>query len=693
MGLGPETLLYEALIPSLEEVGARFERGDFFVPEMLIAGKAMAGALEVLRPLLAETGAEPIGTFVMGTVKGDVHDIGKNLVNIMLEGAGFQVIDLGVQVAPEKFIDAIKEHKPDIVGFSAFLTTTMPMFKANINALQKAGLRDKVIVMVGGAPVTQEYADAVGADGYAADASAAVVRAKELIKRRRAAGRPEARARSSTACYVHTVLKSATREVVIGPDQPFCIIGERINPTGRKIFQEQLRRGDLSRIEIDVAQQVAGGAMVLDVNMGVPLADEAELMAAAVTADPGLTDLPLCIDSSVVEALEAGLAAYQGKALVNSVTAEDERLERILPLVKKYGAAVIALPNDEEEIPEDPRRRLELARKIIDVATGQYGIPIEDIVIDPLAMPIGADTSLVVKTLETIALLRDEFGVNMTLGASNVSFGMPDRHAIGAAFLPMAMTAGLTSAIMDARSPQIVRAVQAADLLLDRDPWGAAWIAAHRASSRPAGATGPAAEPPGVDGRARRREGRQLRPARPSGAREGSTAPGRVDLIFPDRARRVRVPPGVTVFDAASWNGIAIDSTCGGHGTCKKCKVRVIDGAVPVTALDIRAFTPTSCADGWRLACRVLAETDARSRCPPLTTRPKAATVGVGRQVILRPAVQKRYVELDRAVAGRPDAPTWSGCWPRSTTSSCGWTCTRCDRAGCCAPPTTRSPR
>lgn len=185
-GMDPETMLYDALIPSLEEVGARFERGDFFVPEMLIAGRAMAGALEVLRPLLALTGAESVGTFLMGTVKGDVHDIGKNLVNIMLEGAGFEVIDLGVQVAPEKFIEAIREHKPDIVGFSAFLTTTMPMFKANINALEKAGLRDQVIVMVGGAPVTQEYADAVGADGYAADASTAVRRAKDLIAAKRA---------------------------------------------------------------------------------------------------------------------------------------------------------------------------------------------------------------------------------------------------------------------------------------------------------------------------------------------------------------------------------------------------------------------------------------------------------------------------------------------------------------------------
>ena len=184
-GMDPETLLYDALIPSLEEVGARFERGDFFVPEMLIAARAMQGALDILRPLLAETGAKPIGTFVMGTVKGDVHDIGKNLVNIMLEGAGFTVFDLGVNVAPEKFVEQIQEHEPDIVGFSAFLTTTMPMFKANINAIEKAGLREKVIVMVGGAPVTKEHADAVGADGYAADASTAVRLAKELIEHRR----------------------------------------------------------------------------------------------------------------------------------------------------------------------------------------------------------------------------------------------------------------------------------------------------------------------------------------------------------------------------------------------------------------------------------------------------------------------------------------------------------------------------
>jgi 5-methyltetrahydrofolate--homocysteine methyltransferase len=183
-GLEPERMLFDALIPSLEEVGARFERGDYFVPEMLIAAKAMQGALDILRPLLVEGGIAQVGTFLMGTVKGDVHDIGKNLCNIMLEGAGFTVIDLGVNVPPEKFVEEIDKHQPDIVGFSAFLTTTMPMFKANINALEKAGVRDQVIVMVGGAPVTQEYADAVGADGYSADASSAVKKAKQLIEQR-----------------------------------------------------------------------------------------------------------------------------------------------------------------------------------------------------------------------------------------------------------------------------------------------------------------------------------------------------------------------------------------------------------------------------------------------------------------------------------------------------------------------------
>ena len=284
-----------------------------------------------------------------------------------------------------------------------------------------------------------------------------------------------------TATPVETVLRSATKEVVIGHGHRFCLIGERINPTGRRIFQEQLRAGDLSAIERDVKAQVDGGADVLDINMGVPLTDEPELLAKAIQMVQSLTDLPICIDSSVVEALEAGLAVYQGRALVNSITAEDDRMAAILPLVKKYDAAIIALPNDHDEIPMEADKRLDLTAKIVRVATQEYGIALADIVIDPLAMPIGADTSTSLVTLECMRRIREEFGVNMTCGASNVSFGMPDRHTLGAAWLPMAMTAGLTSAIMDTRTPQIVEAVKAADVFLNHDDWGMAWISAHRA--------------------------------------------------------------------------------------------------------------------------------------------------------------------------------------------------------------------
>jgi 5-methyltetrahydrofolate--homocysteine methyltransferase len=285
----------------------------------------------------------------------------------------------------------------------------------------------------------------------------------------------------SPAPPLSTVLRSATKEVVIGHEHRFCLIGERINPTGRRIFQEQLREGDFSAIERDVKAQVEGGADVLDVNMGVPLTDEPELLARAITMVQGLTDLPICIDSSVVEALEAGLAAYEGRALVNSVTAEDDRLALILPLVKKYDAAIIALPNDHDEIPMEADKRVELTRKIVRVATQDYGIAQADIVIDPLAMPIGADTTTSLVTFEVMRRIRDEFGVNMTCGASNVSFGMPDRHTLNATWLPMAMTSGLTSAIMDTRTPAIVEAVKAADVFLGHDDWGMAWISAHRA--------------------------------------------------------------------------------------------------------------------------------------------------------------------------------------------------------------------
>jgi 5-methyltetrahydrofolate--homocysteine methyltransferase len=278
---------------------------------------------------------------------------------------------------------------------------------------------------------------------------------------------------------MHTVLKSSSKTVTMGHDLPFVIIGERINPTGRKKFQEQLRAGDLSMIATDVEQQVAGGADVLDVNMGVPLTDEPALLSSAIKMVQSLTDLPICIDSSVVEALKAGLESYVGKALVNSVTGEDERLDVILPLVKAHDAAIIALPNDETGIPMTAKERLDITEKIIR-SVEKHGISLENLVIDPLAMTVGADTEAVKTTLETIHLIRDKHGLNMTLGASNVSFGLPNRHALNASFLPMAMSHGLTSAVMDARTPEVVTAVRAADLMLGLDPWGGNWIARFR---------------------------------------------------------------------------------------------------------------------------------------------------------------------------------------------------------------------
>jgi 5-methyltetrahydrofolate--homocysteine methyltransferase len=279
---------------------------------------------------------------------------------------------------------------------------------------------------------------------------------------------------------MHTVLQSATKTVTIGHDQPFCIIGERINPTGRKKFQTQLRGDDLSQLAIDIEQQVSGGADVLDVNMGVPLTDEPALLGRAIRMIQTLTDLPICIDSSIIEALQVGLETYQGKALVNSVTGEEERMDLILPLIKKHNAAIIALPNDATGIPATAAERIVITEKIIR-AVEKHGIPLEDLVIDPLAMTVGADPEAVKITLETIHLIREKWGLNMTLGASNVSFGLPYRHAVNAAFLPAAMSHGLTSAVMDARTPLIVEAVRAADLLLGLDPWGSNWISRFRA--------------------------------------------------------------------------------------------------------------------------------------------------------------------------------------------------------------------
>jgi 5-methyltetrahydrofolate--homocysteine methyltransferase len=279
---------------------------------------------------------------------------------------------------------------------------------------------------------------------------------------------------------VDTVLQSRSRTVTIAIDKPFCIIGERINPTGRKAFALELRNGNLDQVLEDADAQIAMGCDMLDVNAGIPLVDEAELLAKMIRLLQAHTDIPLCIDSSVIEALEAGLDAYEGKALVNSVTGEDDRLDLILPIVARHGAAVIGLTNDETGIPETAEQRLVIARKIVS-ACGDHGIPPEDVVLDPLAMTVGADPQAVRITLDAIEMIRDELGVNMCLGASNVSFGLPERHTLNAAFLAMGSAHGLTSAIMNGLSEECVRSVRASDLMLGKDEWGANWIAAHRA--------------------------------------------------------------------------------------------------------------------------------------------------------------------------------------------------------------------
>jgi len=279
---------------------------------------------------------------------------------------------------------------------------------------------------------------------------------------------------------METRLSSRLREVVVSIDRPFVIIGERINPTGRKVLAAEMKEGKMDRVRSDALAQVAAGAHMLDVNAGIPMADEPALLVAAIRAVAEVTDAPICIDSSVIEALEAALAAYEGKALVNSVTAEEERMERILPLVKKHGAAVIGMANDETGISMVPEERLALARRIIERAA-DHGIPQEDVIIDPIAMTVAADPTAGRITLETMRLIRDELGNNMTCGASNVSFGLPDRPTVNAAFLPVAMYAGLTCAITNPLVTEVRKGVLASDLLLGHDEYAMSWIRAHRA--------------------------------------------------------------------------------------------------------------------------------------------------------------------------------------------------------------------
>jgi len=281
-----------------------------------------------------------------------------------------------------------------------------------------------------------------------------------------------------------TVISSATREVVIGFERPFVMIGERINPTGRKILAAEMAAGDFTRVEADARAQVEAGAQMLDVNAGIPLADEPAILARTIQLVQSITDVPLSIDSSIVAALEAGLAVYQGKALVNSVTGEEERLESVLPLVRKYGAAVVAISNDETGISEDPDVRFAIARKIVERAA-DHGIPAWDVIVDPLVMPIGAINTAGRQVMQLLQRLRTELRVNSTCGASNVSFGLPNRNGVNAAFLTMAIGAGLTSAITNPLHAEVMQACLGADVMMGHDPNCAQWIRKYREPPNP----------------------------------------------------------------------------------------------------------------------------------------------------------------------------------------------------------------
>ena len=296
-----------------------------------------------------------------------------------------------------------------------------------------------------------------------------------------------------------TVLSSATREVVIGFERPFVVIGERINPTGRKILAAEMSVGNYTRVESDAIAQVQAGAQMLDVNAGIPLADEPAILAQAIQLVQSVTDVPLSIDSSIVAALESGLSVYQGKALVNSVTGEEERLEAVLPLIKKHDAAVVAISNDETGISEDPDVRFEVAKKIVQRAA-DHGIPYSDVVVDPLVMPVGAINNAGRQVMHIVRRLRDELRVNTTCGASNISFGLPARQGINSAFLTMAIAAGLTSAITNPIEEEIMKAILGADVMMGHDKDCRRWIKKFRAPV-----------PEGVDGGRQRRQGRRRR--------------------------------------------------------------------------------------------------------------------------------------------------------------------------------------
>ncbi|HIK76330.1 MAG TPA: methyltetrahydrofolate cobalamin methyltransferase [Gammaproteobacteria bacterium] len=276
-----------------------------------------------------------------------------------------------------------------------------------------------------------------------------------------------------------TIISSKTKEIIIGPDQPFVIIGERINPTNRKLLAEEMKAGNLERVQQDAMSQVNAGAQILDVNAGVPLADEPKILADSIKLIQSVSDVPLCIDSSIVEALKCGLEAYQGKALLNSVTGEEERLETVLPLVKQFGCAVIGISNDDSGISEDINVRFEVAKKIVERAM-DYGIPKEDVLIDPLVMPIGAINDAGKQVLELIKKLQNELQVNTTCGASNLSFGLPNRHGLNTAFIAMAIANGMPCAITNPLEKEIMQSIRGANVVMGHDPECSDWIMNYR---------------------------------------------------------------------------------------------------------------------------------------------------------------------------------------------------------------------
>ena len=404
-----------------------------------------------------------------------------------------------------------------------------------------------------------------------------------------------------------TVVSSATKEVVIGFERPFCIIGERINPTGRKQLAAQMAAGDYSEVEADALAQVAAGAHMLDVNAGIPLADEPQILAETIQLVQSLIDVPLSIDSSIVAALEAGLAVYQGKPLVNSVTGEDERLESVLPLIRKYGAAVVAISNDETGISEDPDVRYEVAKKIVERAE-DHGIPRADVVVDPLVMPVGALGNAGRAAFHLIRRLREELKVNTTCGASNISFGLPNRHALNATFLAMAIGAGMTSAIMNPLHAEETGAIKGADVLMGHDRDCRRWLRAYRE--------------PSADGR---------RPARappPAGMNCGARVTDTPLVVFTPSGKRGRFPLGTPLLQAARELGVDVDSVCGGRALCGRCQVTLSEGEFAKHGISSRAdhISPPSPTEeryrarnkqmqpGRRLSCQAEAARRRRDR-------------------------------------------------------------------------------